>query len=134
MFIRTGDLVQVIAGKSKGSIGRVTRVDRQNDRVVVAGVNLVTRNQRPNQIQEGGRIRKEAPIHVSNVLLYSEDDQRSYRVGVRFEGQDDQLFATKQEAAVTFTEAPSRINKVRVFLKKGGELTRVPEAQKGDEA
>ena len=134
MYIRTGDLVQVIAGKSKGSIGRVTRVDRNSDRVVVSGVNLVTRNQRPNQIQEGGRIRKEAPIHVSNVLLYSEEDQRSYRVGVRFEGQDSQLFATKQEAAVTFTEAPTRINKVRVFLKKDGELTRVPEAQKGDEA
>ena len=76
MYVRTGDLVQVIAGKNKGETGRVSRVDRSKDRVFVDGVNLVTRHQRPNQIQEGGRFQKTAPIHVSNVRLYSEEDER----------------------------------------------------------
>jgi large subunit ribosomal protein L24 len=134
MYIKTGDLVEIIAGKDKGRTGRVVRVDLRRERVVVEGVNLVTRNQKPNQISEGGRFSKAAPLHVSNVRLYSEDDGRGFRIGYRYEGQDGSLYGSNEEARQTFADAPSRISKIRVFLKKGGEIARVPEAVRGDDA
>ena len=133
MDIKTGDLVEVIAGKSKDQTGRVTRVDRERQRVYVAGVNLVVRHQKPSQINEQGqKIEKEAPIHVSNVRLYSEEDERGYRIGHRFVGQNGDLYADKGKAAATFASAPRRLEKVRVFLKKGGEVSPVPEPQRGE--
>ena len=134
MDIKTGDLIEVIAGKDKSKTGRVTRVDRDRNRVYVDGVNQVVRNQKPSQTNEGGRITKSASIHVSNVRLYSEEDGRGYRVGHRFVGQDEALYTSKDAAMATFSDAPGRIAKVRVFLKKGGELTRVPEPQRGESA
>ena len=70
MRIRTGDNVLVIAGKEKGKTGRVERQNPEKDRVVIEGVNLVTRHMKARPgIAQGGRIQKEAPIHVSNVVL-----------------------------------------------------------------
>ncbi|MDA0262768.1 MAG: 50S ribosomal protein L24 [Chloroflexi bacterium] len=70
MRVRTGDNVLVIAGKEKGKTGRVERQDRENERVVVEGVNLVTRHMKPRPgVSQGGRIQKEASIHASNVVL-----------------------------------------------------------------
>jgi large subunit ribosomal protein L24 len=132
MNIQTGDLVEIIAGKDKGQTGRVSRVDHRRDRVVVEGLNLVTRNQKPNQISEGGRFSKPAPLHISNVRLYCEEDGRGWRVGHRFEGQDGTLFASSDEAAATFKDSAARVNKVRVFLKKGGEIARVPAPERGE--
>ncbi len=69
MRIRTGDNVLVIAGKEKGKTGRVERQSGQ-DRLIVEGVNLVTRHMKPRPgISQGGRIQKEASIHASNVVL-----------------------------------------------------------------
>jgi large subunit ribosomal protein L24 len=70
MNIRRGDNVLVIAGKEKGKTGRVERQLVKEDRVVVEGVNLITRHlkARPG-IRQAGRIQQEAPIHVSNVML-----------------------------------------------------------------
>jgi large subunit ribosomal protein L24 len=133
MYIKTGDMVEVVAGKDSGKTGRILRVDRKRDRVVVQGLNLVTRNQKPNQVQEGGRITKEASLHVSNVRLYSEDDERGFRIGFRYEGSDESLYSTRGEAAAIFAETPVRVNKVRVFLKGEGKTSRVPNPQKGEE-
>jgi large subunit ribosomal protein L24 len=70
MQVRTGDQVAVIAGNYKGSEGRVIRVEPGRDRVVVEGINMRTRHQRPSQANpEGGIVTFEAPIHVSNVML-----------------------------------------------------------------
>ena len=70
MRIRTGDNVLVIAGKEKGKTGRVERQDPEKDRLIIEGVNLVTRHMKPKPgIAQGGRIQKEAPIHASNVVL-----------------------------------------------------------------
>jgi large subunit ribosomal protein L24 len=132
MYIKTGDLVEVIAGKCKSQTGRVTRVDRARQRVYIGGVNMVKRHQRASMMNEQGQIiEKEAPIHVSNVRLYSEDDQRGYRIGQRFVGANGDLFANRAEALATFKAAPERLEKVRVFLKKGGEISQVPEPQRG---
>lgn len=80
--IRKGDLVQVIAGKHKGARGRVLRVDRERNRVVVEGVNIVKKHQRPTrQFLQGGIIEREAPIHISNVMLVHKGEPT--RVGFR---------------------------------------------------
>jgi large subunit ribosomal protein L24 len=67
--IRTGDTVVVIAGRDKGKTGRVLRVLHDKDRVVVEGVNRVWKHVRPSQRHpQGGRIQKDASIHLSNVM------------------------------------------------------------------
>ena len=70
MRIRTGDNVLVIAGKEKGKTGHVERQIPEQDRVIVEGVNLVTRHMKARPgVSQGGKIQKEGPIHVSNVVL-----------------------------------------------------------------
>lgn len=67
--IKTGDTVLVIAGRDKGRTGRVLRVLPDRDRVVVEGVNRVFKHIKPSQRSpQGGRIQKDAPIHMSNVM------------------------------------------------------------------
>jgi large subunit ribosomal protein L24 len=67
--IKVGDLVQVIAGRNKGKSGKVTRLSVEDGRVWVEGLNKVTRHQKPtNRDPQGGRIEKEAPLRISNVM------------------------------------------------------------------
>jgi len=82
--LRKGDTVMVIAGDDKGKTGRVLSVDEVKQRVVVEKVNFVKRHTRPRgQRQQGGILEKEAPIHVSNVMLYDPKAGRGVRIGVR---------------------------------------------------
>jgi|SRR5690606_17255611 len=85
--IRKGDEVVVIAGKDKGRRGVVLRV-LDDDRVIVENVNVVKRHQRPNPARgvPGGIIDKEAPLHVSNVMLFNPATQKGDRVGFRVLG------------------------------------------------
>lgn len=70
MNIKAGDDVRVIAGKDKGKTGRVERSLVAQNRVVVDGVNIITRHIKPRPgLRQAGRIQVEAPIHVSNVML-----------------------------------------------------------------
>jgi len=87
MKIKTHDEVVVIAGKDKGKHGRVVRVLKDENKVVVEGVNTVVRHLRrnPQNPQEGGRVTRAAPIHVSNVMLWSPDEGKGVRV--RYEGE-----------------------------------------------
>ncbi len=70
MNIQKNDNVLVIAGKEKGKTGRVDRKLTDNDRIVIEGVNMITRHvkARPG-VRQSGRVQQEAPIHVSNVML-----------------------------------------------------------------
>ncbi len=123
MHIKKGDKVQVIAGKEKGQIGNVLRVDRGRNRVVVEGLNLVKRHKRPSAAdQEGGIIEKEAPLHASNVLLYSEELAKGVRVSHRFVGAAGEHFTTKKSAVESFDAVPDRIQKIRVCVKTGEVL------------
>lgn len=80
--IRKGDRVIVLAGKDKGREGEVIRAMPKEGRVVVAGVNMVTRHQKPTQADpQGGLKRFEAPIHVSNVALKDPKTGKPARVG-----------------------------------------------------
>ena len=85
--IRTGDEVIVISGKSenKGRRGRVTSVCEEY--VTVEGVNFISKHVKPNrQLQtEGNIVRKEAPIHISNVMIFNPETNRGDRVGFKIE-------------------------------------------------
>ena len=82
--IRRGDTVTVIAGKDRGRSGEVVRVDRDRDRVVVRGINMIKRHTRPTQQSGGGIISREASIHISNVAHVDPETRRPTRVGYRF--------------------------------------------------
>ena len=83
--IRKGDTVMVIAGDDNGKTGRVLSVDEVKRRVIVEKVNFVKRHTRArSQTQQGGILEKEAPIHLSNVMLYDPKAGKGVRVGVRF--------------------------------------------------
>ena len=82
--IKRDDLVLVIAGKDKGRRGKVLRVYPKDNRVMVDKVNVVKRHQRPTQTHQGGIIEKEAPIHLSNVMLICPKCGEPTRVGYKF--------------------------------------------------
>ena len=80
--IRKGDLVKVIAGDSKGSQGKITEVIIEKNRVVVEGVNMVSKHTKPNAANpNGGIVKKEAAIHISNLALVDPKTGETTRVG-----------------------------------------------------
>ncbi|MFI4956195.1 MAG: 50S ribosomal protein L24 [Gammaproteobacteria bacterium] len=81
--ILKGDEIIVIAGKSKGQTGRVAAVYPRDERVLIDGVNLVTKAVRPNpQLNiQGGLEKREAPLHISNVAILNPKTQKADRVG-----------------------------------------------------
>jgi large subunit ribosomal protein L24 len=81
--IKKGDKVVVLTGRDKGRSGEVFEVRPSESRVLVRGVNIVARHQRQTAAQQGGIIRKEAPIHVSNVALADPKDGKPTRVGFK---------------------------------------------------
>ncbi|MBN9242843.1 MAG: 50S ribosomal protein L24 [Mesorhizobium sp.] len=83
--IRKGDKVVVLSGKDKGRSGEVVSVQPKEDTAIVRGINIVIRHQRQTQAQEGGLIRKEAPIHLSNLAVADPKDGKPTRVGFKFE-------------------------------------------------
>jgi large subunit ribosomal protein L24 len=114
--IKKGDTVKVIAGKDKGAEGKVIRVLREDDRVVVEGVNLVKRH---TKVQDqggragttGGIVTAEAPIHVSNVMLL--EDGKTVRVGFRRD-----TVTKRRPDGSTYTAERS----VRISRKTGKEI------------
>ncbi len=81
--IKKGDKVVAIAGKDKGKTGEVVRVLRKEDRLLVQGINMVRRHQRPSQQSPGGIIEKEASIHISNVAHVDPKTDLPTRVGYK---------------------------------------------------
>ncbi len=81
MHIKKGDTVVVIAGKDKGKKGKVLQVFPKKERVLVEGANMATKHQKPSQkVQQGGIVHQEAPIHVSNVMIWDEKAKGGTRV------------------------------------------------------
>lgn len=98
--IKRDDEVVVLAGKDKGKRGRVLSVQTEKDRVVVEGVNLMKKHQKPNPAlnQAGGIIEKEAPIHVSNVAIFNPATEKADRVGFKIEdGKKVRVFKSNNE-------------------------------------
>ena len=84
MKIKKGDTVQIITGKDRGKSGRIIKVLIDKKRVIVEGLNLINKHQRPTQENpQGGIIQKEASIHHSNVMLI--DKNKPTRIGYKVE-------------------------------------------------
>ena len=92
MKIKKGDLVKVIAGKDKDKEGKVMSVDQKNGKLIVEGVNMMTKHTKPSAAnQQGGIVTTEAPIDASNVMLVV--DGKATRVGFKMEGDKKVRFA-----------------------------------------
>lgn len=92
MKIKKGDTVKVIAGKDCNAEGKVISVDVKNRKVLVEGINMITKHAKPSQANpNGGIIKREAPIDISNVMLVFKG--KPTRVGVKFEGDKKVRFA-----------------------------------------
>ena len=85
MKIKKGDKVIVITGKDKGKTGEVVKAMPKENKVIVAGINMAKRHQKPSQENAGGIISKEMPIHVSNVALIDPKSGKATRVAMRLE-------------------------------------------------
>jgi len=84
MHVKKGDMVVVIAGDDKGKVGQVMKVNPRAGKVLVQGINRVYRHLRPSrQHPQGGRIQKEMPVHISNVLPVDPKTNQPTRVGFR---------------------------------------------------
>jgi large subunit ribosomal protein L24 len=98
--IRKGDQVVVITGKDKGKKGEITRV--AGDRVLVANINVVKRHTKanPQAGQAGGIVEREAPIHISNVMLFNPATGKGDRVGFKVleDGRKVRVFRSSGEA------------------------------------
>ena len=81
--IKKGDKVVLLTGRDKGKSGEVIEVRPAEERVLVRGVNMVSRHQRQTAAQQGGIIRKEAAVHISNVALADPKDGKPTRVGFK---------------------------------------------------
>lgn len=81
-YLKQNDQVEVIAGKDKGRVGKILRVYRNNERAVVEKINMIKRHTKPNAMnQQGGIIEKEAPVHVSNLMLVCPKCSKTVRIG-----------------------------------------------------
>ncbi|GAB2609270.1 50S ribosomal protein L24 [Novilysobacter erysipheiresistens] len=98
--IKKGDQVIVTAGKDKGKKGDVVRV--AGDKVVVSNINIIKRHTKPNPQanQPGGVVEREAPIHISNVMLFNPASGKGERVGVKVleDGRKLRVFRSSGEA------------------------------------
>lgn len=98
--IKKGDQVVVTAGKDKGKKGDVVRV--AGDKVVVANINIIKRHTKPNPQanQPGGVVEREAPIHISNVMLFNPASGKGERIGIKVleDGRKLRVFRSSGEA------------------------------------
>ena len=84
IHIKKGDSVMVITGESKGQKGRVLGVDRKKGRAIVEGLNMISKHTKPNsKAPQGGIVKKEAPIHLSNLMLIDPTSGKPTRIGRR---------------------------------------------------
>ncbi len=95
--IKKGDTVYVLAGEDRGKTGRVLAVEREKNRAVVEGVNIVTKATKPTaQHPQGGLIKKEAPIHISNLNLV--DPKTGKPTRVRIERKDGKVIRISKKS------------------------------------
>ena len=94
--IKSGDTVRVIAGDHKGSEGKVVSVDREKNKAIVEGVNMVSKHTKPSaKNPQGGIVKKEAPIHISNLSLIDPKTKEATKTGSKIEGDKKVRFAKK---------------------------------------
>ncbi len=89
LHIKKDDTVIVLAGKDKGKKGKVLKVLVKDERAIVEGINMVSKSQKPSaQNPQGGIVKKEAPIHISNLSLIDPKSGKATRISVKHEGKN----------------------------------------------
>ena len=89
LHIKKGDTVIVLAGKDKGKQGKVQKVLVEDQRAIVEGVNMVSKSQKPSAANpQGGIVKMEAPIHISNLSLIDPKSGKATRVSIKHEGKN----------------------------------------------
>ena len=92
MKIKKGDRVVVLSGKDRGKEGVVMRALPKENKVIVEGVNVAKKHQRPTRMtMQGGIIDKDMPLHVSNVAIVSPGDGKATRIGYRFDDDGNKI-------------------------------------------
>ena len=101
MHVKTGDTVQVIAGKDRGKVGEIVQIFPKTSKVTIKGVNIKTKHVKPQQEGESGQIiTSEFPIHSSNVMLYSTKQNVASRVCYTFNEQGRKLRMLKKTGEI----------------------------------
>ena len=104
--IKKNDSVKIVSGNSKGSVGKVLFINREKGRVIVEGVNIIHRHTKPNQKnQQGGIVKREAPINISNIMLMCPKTNQPTRIGSK----------------IIKDEKSGRVSRMRLS-KKSGEI------------
>jgi large subunit ribosomal protein L24 len=99
--IKSGDIVTVIAGDHKGAQGKVVRVNREKNNAIVEGTNMVSKHTKPSaKNPQGGIVKKEAPIHISNLSLIDPKSKKATKTGVRIEGDKKVRFSKESNQVV----------------------------------
>jgi large subunit ribosomal protein L24 len=97
--VKTGDKVRVIAGDHKGEEGKIVKVLIDKNRAIVEGVNMISKHTKPSaENPQGGIVKKEAAIHISNLMLLEKD--ATTRVGFRMEGDKKVRFSKKSKEVI----------------------------------
>ena len=97
LHIQKDDTVYVLAGDDKGKTGRVLSIDAKNNRAIVEGVNMVSKSTKPNaQHPQGGIIKKEAPIHMSNLNVVDPKTKKPTRVGFKIDEKGNKVRISKK--------------------------------------
>ena len=85
--VKSGDLVRVIAGDHKGEEGKILTIQREKNKAIVEGVNMVSKHTKPSATNpQGGIVKKEAPIQISNLSLIDPKSKKATKVGYKVEG------------------------------------------------
>lgn len=133
MKIRTGDTVVIITGKDKGNTGKVLRVLPLKTRVVVEGFNMRTRHIKKTPQRAGQKIRYEASIHVSNVMLVDPKTKKRTRIGFVIEDGVKKRIARRsgetlvgERASAAESKEASKVRGKKTSSKKGEEQGEVP--------
>ena len=100
LHVKKGDQVAILTGKDKGQTGEITAVDRKRERVTVKGVNLRTLHKKSSPGQEGGIVKEEGSIHVSNVMHLDPKDNKPTRVGVKVQKDGKKVLFAKKSGEV----------------------------------
>ena len=101
MILKKNDTVKIIAGKDKGVTGKIIKVDPENERVYVQGANMVSKAMRKrNQQDQGGIVKIEAPVHVSNVALVINKSGDTSKVGYKIDANGKKVRYAKKTGEV----------------------------------
>ena len=100
LHVKKGDIVAVITGKDKGKTGEILSVDRKAERVVVKGVKLLTKHKKASATDQGGIVREEGSIHVSNVMHLDPKDKKPTRVGVKIQKDGKKVKVAKKSGEI----------------------------------